>query len=264
MEFTHKIFVCRGKRVIDIGLGGNHMELQIIEHSGHRVLTTSQLAESYGTDSKVINRNFQRNSEKYIQGKHFYALSGEELKQFKGSRQNDESLKYTSILYLWTEKGAWLHAKSLNTDKAWEAYDLLIDNYYKLQKQKKILSQREQLEASIILTLQNSKEVDFLKKEVKELRSMVQEQITLDHGEQLRVRKAVGTKVYEITNDKARRIRLFAELYKDLKDRFGVASYRDIKKHEMLKAIGYIEAWVPKKEIAVSAATLTANEKVII
>ncbi len=32
-----------------------------------------------------------------------------------------------SHLYLWTEKGALLHAKSLNTDKACEVYDYLVD-----------------------------------------------------------------------------------------------------------------------------------------
>ena len=35
-----------------------------------------------------------------------------------------------NILYLWTEKGALLHAKSLNTDKAWEVYDYLVDFYF--------------------------------------------------------------------------------------------------------------------------------------
>ena len=33
-----------------------------------------------------------------------------------------------------TEKGAWLHAKSLNTDQAWEAYESLVDDYYRLTK----------------------------------------------------------------------------------------------------------------------------------
>jgi phage antirepressor YoqD-like protein len=107
-------------------------ELKVIEQNGLRVLTTAQLAEAYGAESKTINRNFQRNSERYVQGKHYIALSGERLREFKGSRQFDDSLKFTSILYLWTEKGAWLHAKSLNTDQAWEAYEKLVDEYYRL------------------------------------------------------------------------------------------------------------------------------------
>lgn len=28
-------------------------------------------------------------------------------------------------------KGAFLHAKSLNTDKAWELYDKLVDSYFR-------------------------------------------------------------------------------------------------------------------------------------
>jgi len=42
-------------------------------------------------------------------------------------------LKKAKILYLWTEKGAFLHAKSLNTDVAWEVYDQLVDSYFKKQ-----------------------------------------------------------------------------------------------------------------------------------
>ena len=33
-------------------------------------------------------------------------------------------------LYLWTQKGAFLHAKSLNTDTAWKVYDRLVDDYF--------------------------------------------------------------------------------------------------------------------------------------
>ncbi|WP_211746393.1 ORF6N domain-containing protein [Paenibacillus sp. Marseille-Q4541] len=105
-------------------------QLQVIEHNGQRVLTTAQLAESYGTDTKTISKNFERNESRYTEGKHFYMLKGMDLKEFKASRQNDDTLKFTSILYLWTEKGAWLTAKSLNTDKAWGAYEMLVDDYY--------------------------------------------------------------------------------------------------------------------------------------
>ena len=38
--------------------------------------------------------------------------------------------------YLWTEKGALLHAKSLNTDKAWEVYDYLVDFYFRAKEKR--------------------------------------------------------------------------------------------------------------------------------
>lgn len=105
----------------------NEFKLSPIENEGKRVLTTVQLAEVYGTDSKVISYNFNHNKERYTEGKHFYCLTGEELKAF---REIHELPKNLNTLYLWTEKGALLHAKSLNTDKAWEVYDFLVENYF--------------------------------------------------------------------------------------------------------------------------------------
>jgi ribosomal protein L17 len=220
--------------------------LQIIEQGGIRVLTTAQLAESYGSDSKIINRNFQRNSDRYVQGKHFFALSGEELRIFKGSRQFDDSLKFTSILYLWTEKGAWLHAKSLNTDQAWEAYEMLVDDYYTIKQQVRVLSEREQLMASMKMSLETAEEMEIVKIEIMKVRGMVENQITLDHGEQRRIQKAVNCKVYELESEKEARKRLFSELHREIKDRFAVSSYKDIKRKDMQLAIRYIEAWVPR------------------
>jgi len=105
----------------------------IIEHQNQRILTTAQLATAYGTDEKRISENFVNNKDRYTEGKHFYSLSGEQLKAFKeGSPQIAEYLKYAPSVYLWTEKGAWLHAKSLNTDRAWEAYEKLVDDYFRV------------------------------------------------------------------------------------------------------------------------------------
>lgn len=105
-----------------------------IENEGKRVLTTAQLAESYGTDSKVISYNFNHNRERYTEGKHFYCLTGEEKRDFCNRLEIHDGSKAT-VFYLWTEKGALLHAKSLNTDKAWEVYDFLVENYFRVKEQ---------------------------------------------------------------------------------------------------------------------------------
>lgn len=61
------------------------MELNVIELEGMRVLTTSQLAHSFGIDSKILLHNFQRNINHYVEGKHYFPLNGKALKQFKAS-----------------------------------------------------------------------------------------------------------------------------------------------------------------------------------
>ncbi|MEC1663329.1 phage antirepressor KilAC domain-containing protein [Bacillus halotolerans] len=108
--------------------------LTVVEQNGQRVLTTAQLAEVYGTDPERINKNFNRNKQRYEAGKHFILLEGEDLKDFRSKGQIDLSIKM-SRLYLWTEKGALLHAKSLNTDQAWDAYEMLVDDYFKMREQ---------------------------------------------------------------------------------------------------------------------------------
>lgn len=110
------------------------MKLQILERRGKRVLTTQQLAEHYGTESKTLLKNFERNRERYTEGLHYFALTGEDLRDFKRERQNDDTLKYVSVLYLWTERGALLLAKSINTDIAWEIYEYLVESYFRFQQ----------------------------------------------------------------------------------------------------------------------------------
>ena len=122
-------------------------ELTITEYNGTRVLTTQRLAECYGTTTDTITKNFNRNRDKYAEGKHFICLKGEELKEFKANGQID-LLPNVHMLYLWTEKGTFLHAKSLNTDIAWEVYDRLIETYFTVKKElidKKQLSPQLQL-----------------------------------------------------------------------------------------------------------------------
>ncbi|WP_078430455.1 ORF6N domain-containing protein [Alkalihalobacterium alkalinitrilicum] len=126
-------------------------QLTIIEQNDQRVLTTQQLAEVYGSDTERIVKNFNRNKERYTNGKHFIFLEGDSLKEFRAKGQIDLSPNINR-LYLWTEKGAWLHAKSLNTDEAWDAYEMLVDDYYH-QKQSQIDVQQLSPELQMFKTI---------------------------------------------------------------------------------------------------------------
>ena len=128
---------------------------------GELVLTTAQLAEFYGTSTDNIKKNFNANKERFIDGKHYYRLEGENLRRFQSDiaesskRQNadlnlvtesyavqEDNLHVTEsypqisskarTLYVWTKRGAARHAKILNTDRAWDVFELLEDTYFKL------------------------------------------------------------------------------------------------------------------------------------
>lgn len=105
-------------------------QLEIVKYNNQIVLLTSKLAESYGTSNKIISYNFNNNKDRYIEGKHYFKLEGKEKKDFINHLEIQDGLKNAKTVYLWTERGAFLHAKSLNTDKAWEMYDSLVEYYF--------------------------------------------------------------------------------------------------------------------------------------
>ena len=108
---------------------------ETIEIKGIKVLTTKQIAEAYGVRTDIIGYNFRYNKKRYIEGKHYIMLEGQVLREFKATNvEIQRSLPKISKLYLWTEKGALLHAKSLNTDKAWQVYDYLVDFYFRVKE----------------------------------------------------------------------------------------------------------------------------------
>ena len=106
-------------------------KLTTLEFNNQRIMTTKVLAEVYETDKRRISENFKRNSERFILGKHYILLEGQELRDFKREYALSVSANVNK-LYLWTEKGALRHAKILDTDVAWEVYEKLEDTYFKV------------------------------------------------------------------------------------------------------------------------------------
>lgn len=113
-----------------------------VDHKQQRVLTTQQLATAYETDTQIIVNNFNRNKDRYVEGVDYYRLDGASKSEFLSKHQFDVSKKNTQPLYLWTESGVLMHAKSLNTDKAWEVYRHLVETYFRYQEQ---IAQQQEL-----------------------------------------------------------------------------------------------------------------------
>lgn len=104
-----------------------------VDYNGVRVLTTEQLSQAYECEPQQIKQNFNNNKEHFKEGKHFFKLMGDALRDFKeslGESKISTTLKFTSTLYLWTRRGASRHCKMLGTEKAWEMYDNLEENYF--------------------------------------------------------------------------------------------------------------------------------------
>ena len=85
-----------------------------LAYKGIPVLTTEMLAQAYDVVPKQIRQNFANNRERFIEGKHFFSLLGQELKDFRLCVENFDSQISTKVraLILYTARGCARHAKS--------------------------------------------------------------------------------------------------------------------------------------------------------
>lgn len=224
-------------------------ELKITEYKDIRVLTTQQIAEAYGTESKVLSKNFERNKERYIEGKHYICLKGEELREFKANRQNDDLPSNLNKLYLWTEKGAFLHAKSLNTDTAWEVYDRLVDNYFK-KKEDLLEGVSEEIKAILFV----DKRVTTVERKVDHLENTM----NIDYAQQKQLKNfankvvvsALGGKdagAYRYRGEDGSKIssQCFSRFWHDFNDYFNINAYANLPRVKFDEALQYINRWQP-------------------
>lgn len=211
-------------------------ELQIVEYNNIRVLTTQQVAEAYETEQQIVTNNFNRNKERYIEGKHFICLKGDELREFRAKNQNDV-LPNANKLYLWTQKGCLLHAKSLNTDIAWEVYDRLVDNYFAPVKQ---LSQVDMMRIQLGMIDNHEDRITNL-----------ENNMTIDYGQQRVLEDTVNKTVIDVLGGKGSCAyeeigrKVFAECNRDLKHYFNVNARNNVPKKRFDEAVEYAKNWKP-------------------
>ncbi|MDG6136548.1 ORF6C domain-containing protein [Lactococcus petauri] len=238
-------------------------QLQITELNGQRVLTTKQIADGYGTKPRVISNNFNRNKERFYEGKHFVLLEGEYLKSFLSESSNLGFAQNINKLYLWTEKGALLHAKSLGTDQAWDMYDVLVDTYFKVKEQQVPLTLDQQIAA--IATGYGSVKEELV--EVKDQVADLTNRFGLPSNKAKVLQKKVASKVYMFTGGKASNAhkkigsKVFREFYKDLNNRFDVVKYSDIPLSRYEEALEYLEMWQPAFNTTLEIRSLNAQTR---
>lgn len=108
----------------------NPENLPVIEWQGVRVVTTETLAAGYGTTPIRIQQNYIRNEDRFVEGKHFFKISGDELKSFRLSFSESVN-KHTTSLVLWIERGAARMSKIVDTGEAWSFFEKMEQAYFR-------------------------------------------------------------------------------------------------------------------------------------
>ena len=166
------------------------------------------------------------------------------LKIQESTYKNDRGREYPMFILSLNQAKQILMRESKFVRKA------MINYIEKLEEQIKNPFANLSIQQMMIATLQEQeKTVD----RVEVLENKVDNEIRVDNGEQRKIQRAVATRVYqrldivpELIEDKKY---MFQAIYRDLKDRFGVASYRDIKRKDLRDCLEYVSAWIEPADL---------------
>ena len=229
--------------------------LQIIEHEGIRVLTTQQLSEVYETSTENIKQNFKRNKERFNEGRDYYLLKGEQLKEFlqvtNSHLQNQSKIR---SMYLWTERGANRHSKILDTDQAWKQFDVLEKTYFKVRS----MSPMKMLKLQNAALMEVDEKVEHIDSRVTNLENTT----TVDSRKQYTLRKIASATAVRVLGGKDSQAylelhhKVFCQLWRDYKDYFKIPSYRDTLKIDFEKAKEYLQGWRPDHNLQIEISSV--------
>ena len=166
------------------------------------------------------------------------------------------------ISKLGEERGRLIFQQSYYTNLQNKQQPLFILNYkgvlqlgarYNAATRFKLIEKIEQLQKPMTvedMIIMQANEMKNVKHRIDIVENKVENEIRIDHAEQRKLQKAVSIRVYQrldvINSDKNL---MFAAIYRDLKDRFGVASYRDIKRKDLTEALAYVQNWIERAEL---------------
>ena len=157
-----------------------NMNVAVVEYNNERVLTTEQVGEGFECEPQQIKQNYNNNKERFVEGKHFYKVEGDELKKLRVENFDLQISPMTRSLYLWTKRGVARHSKMLGTDRAWDMFDCLEENYFNPQVTVKPMSQLEIMAESIRILQEQDKRLKQVelaqaeqKKELQDIREIV-------------------------------------------------------------------------------------------
>lgn len=166
------------------------------------------------------------------------------------------------ISKLGDERGLLIFQQSYYTNLQNKQQPMFVLNYkgvlqlgarYNAEIRFKLIEKIEQLQKPMTvedMIIMQANEMKSVKHRIDIVENKVDNEIRIDHAEQRKLQKAVSVRVYQrldvINSDKNL---MFPAIYRDLKDRFGIASYRDLKRKDLTEALAYVQNWIERAEL---------------
>ena len=171
-------------------------------------------------------------------------MTGDELRAF---RENHDLPSNLNKLYLWTEKGAFLHAKSLNTDRAWEVYDRLVDTYFEKKPQLPSWTIDDKIQILAQGNIKLEEKIDKVNEDLQEFKRdmplLALECQKITKAKNQKVVPILGGKNAPAYKDNSLRQLVYSDIDAQLRREFGVNTYKAIKRNQCDMAIKIINEY---------------------
>jgi len=125
------------------------------------------------------------------------------------------------------------------------------------------MTQQEILIETLRLQSKITERVDTHDTEIKVISEKLDNQLTIDHAAQRKLQKEIAVRVYTRLDENSydeknddfirgivyskRKRQYFSALHREIKDRFAVSSYTDVKQKDFNSCLNYIRSWIEKK-----------------
>lgn len=211
--------------------------IKVTEKEGQQLVSARELHEflDVGRDfSTWINEKVEK----------YGFEEGEDFTTFLGKSNGGRPTKEYAIKIDMAKELSMLQ----NNEKGKQARKYFIECEKKL-KELPVMSEMEMISKIASSQHETLKRVETVESSVQKLENTM----TIDSAKQRNIQKTVAIRVYNrieelcdlyIVNSKENRSKLFANIYRDLKNKFAVSSYKDIRVVDYDKAIQFIENWI--------------------
>ena len=228
----------------------NELMVKIENVNGVLVTTSNRVAEELGVEHKNLLVKIDEYVSKFN--------SAESSAQFYIPHNYKDRSGKSNRNYLITKKGIaqLVGGYSAAVPKAFELNVAYINEFERMEN---YIKDKENNQKSLTLPQQLLAQAQYLVEidnRVSVVEDKIDNEIRVDNGEQRKIQKAVGTRIYQridiIPQLAENKKFVFQALYRDLKDRFGVASYRDIKRKDLTDCLEYISTWIEPADLRIA------------
>ncbi|WP_078428792.1 Rha family transcriptional regulator [Alkalihalobacterium alkalinitrilicum] len=216
--------------------------MNIIKREGQLLVDSREVAEMIGKRHKDLLEN--------IRGYINHLTSGKfRPSDFFLESTYEDAKGELRPCYLLTRKGCDMVANKMTGEKGVLFTAAYVTKFEEMEKQQpKVLSEREQLVASMKLTIETSEQVEQLTSKVEEIETKVNERITLDHGQQTALHHQIKVRVESIFSDYEEQYtknKLYSQLHSHLRRAFQAPKYIFVKSKDFEDAMQWVKVWRP-------------------